>query len=165
MNFFRTCFSIAALLPIMLLLSSCINVQYVGKTYPAKPSAAIFMNETEIPAKNYTVMGKAIATGSYHDYSAEDLKRRLRKKAMEKGADAVLIIDYEVLPNRYVREDQMLNEKKSNAWSIPDDSGSTITNMRQNFDYGYGDVGKTPENRVKTYKRVYRALFLHYNKD
>ncbi len=164
MTFFRIS-SILAAIPFMLFFNSCMNVQYVGKSFPPTKNAAVYMHESEIPVKHYSIIGKAVATGHYNDYSGDDIKEGLRNKARENGADAVLIIDYEVLPNRYVREDQMLSEKRTNAWSIPDDSGSTIKNMRQNFDYGYGDVGKAPSNRVKTYKRVYRALFLKYKKD
>ena len=146
----------------MLLLSACINVQYVGKHYSPTTSVPIYTKKSQIPVKNYTVMGKAVASAPYQKFSAKKVRAKIQARAEAVGANAVLVTQYEVVPDGMEREDQFLNETPTNIGAVDDDSADGWKELEGNFDYDYS--GDLPQGEVETFKRVYRCLFLHYNK-
>ena len=87
----------AAVLSI-LLTTGCVDVRYVGDVYPPTTHVRIFMNEKNIPADTYVEMGTATVSIDDEDAafrSSNVLSDALREKAMEVGADAILIVSNE----------------------------------------------------------------------
>jgi hypothetical protein len=144
-----------------LLGSGCINIDYVGKTFPPTTKVKVYQMNAKI-RRPYDVMGKAYATAKYQEYSREEMMAKLEKKAEDAGANAILITAYEIVPSGEVREDQLLDNSPNNAWALDDDSQSSWTRLDQNFDYGYGQIGKQISTDVRTYKRVLKVEFLRY---
>ncbi len=146
----------------MTLLGACVDIQYVGKEYTPTQSAVIYTKKSQIPVKNYTVMGKAVVSAPYKQFSAKEVRAKIIKKAESVGANAVLVVQYEVVPDGQEREDQALDDTPENAWPVDDNSESGIQELNDEFDYDYG--GELPQGEVETFKRVYRCLFLRYKK-
>lgn len=142
--------------------AGCINVDYVGKTFPPTTTVKVYQMNAKI-RRPYEVMGKAYATAKYQDYSREEMMAKLEKRAEKSGANALLVTAYEIVPSGEVREDQLLDNSPINAWALDDNSKSSWTRLNQDFDYGYGRVaGKQISTDVRTYKRVIKAEFLRY---
>jgi hypothetical protein len=72
-----------------MLLAGCTTTDYFGKTYPPTPHVDVFFSLHDVP-RAYEVMGEIRAEGD-DIVSAESMQQKLMQKAMEKGADALLI--------------------------------------------------------------------------
>ena len=83
---------------ITLLFFSCSTViKYVGSVNAPTSHVDVFVNEGAIK-KNYDIIGKGYVHGIITNNRAEKIQRKAVEKAMQNGADAVLIQDYYV-PN------------------------------------------------------------------
>jgi len=71
---------------IILALSSCRTVDYVGKSYEKTDQIDIYFDENEI-SKNYEIIGQAIGEGG----RMKKIQERLIKKAKNEGADGIII--------------------------------------------------------------------------
>lgn len=157
-------FAIRTLLPAaaFLFLNACMNIDYKGETLPATTKVEIFTDKAKI-TKPFKVIGKAMASGPYDKYPLDEMKNALKEKAMESGADAILITSHEVLPDDQVRRDQFYSATVGK--SVNDDSTDDISRIRQDFDKNYGQYGQSDKkSEVRTYKRVIKAEFLKYIK-
>lgn len=82
----------------VLLLAGCVDVRYVGDVYPPTQSVRFYMNEKDVPANTYREMGAVTVAINDDDAafrSGNVLSDAIREKAMEVGADAVVIISNE----------------------------------------------------------------------
>lgn len=79
------------LFTLALLLMSCARVHYIGDSYPATSSVESFYSQKDIPFK-YKTIGQAVISGE----NTSKLSDKLIKKAKEKGADAVLILGFDM---------------------------------------------------------------------
>lgn len=94
MRFFY--FAAAALC--LALVTGCVDVRYIGDVYPPTQNVRFFMNEKDVPPNTYIEMGTAIVAITDEDAafrSSNVLSDALREKAMEVGADALVIISNE----------------------------------------------------------------------
>src|SRR6056297_3440915 len=73
---------------LLLTISACARVNYIGNSYAPTQSVEIFFEEEKVKG-TYELMGKAVA--SAHD--DEQGRDALVKRAREEGADAILIED------------------------------------------------------------------------
>jgi hypothetical protein len=71
----------------------CTSIQYLGDSYPHTEHVDLYFSENDVP-QNYTVIGRLVATANVDEpfYSDEKFTEAIRKKAREKGADAVVIL-------------------------------------------------------------------------
>lgn len=77
----------------LVVATSCISVDYLGKSYQPTTQVELFFDEHDI-TKDFEVMGTINA--EMPDWmNMEKMQERLIEKAREKGADAVLIGDLE----------------------------------------------------------------------
>lgn len=83
---------------IILLFSSCSPaINYIGSTNAPTSHVDVFVNDATIK-KNYDIVGKGYVHEITFNKRIEKIQKRAIEKAMNKGADAVLIQDYYV-PN------------------------------------------------------------------
>jgi hypothetical protein len=71
----------------------CTSIQYVGDSYPHTERVDLYFSENDVP-QNYTVIGRLLATANVDEpfYSDQKFTEAIKKKAREKGADAVVIL-------------------------------------------------------------------------
>lgn len=83
-------------IPVIILLTgfaACTKVHYHGKSFPATNNVRIYMDTEQVPKGRYMVMGKAAATVSSGS-NGNRILRAIKEKAMEKGANAVVILSF-----------------------------------------------------------------------
>ena len=80
---------------VLLLLAGCASIHYMGESYPPTQHVDLFFAEKDIQ-KEYKVIGRMEATADADEivYSSEKFTREILKKAGEKGADAIVILDF-----------------------------------------------------------------------
>lgn len=71
------------------LTSGCVTTDYVGKTYAQTTRVNLYFSESEI-TRPHEIMG-SVRSEAPDMLTFEQMEQELIKKAMEKGADAVLI--------------------------------------------------------------------------
>lgn len=71
----------------------CASIHYIGESYPPTERVDLYFSEYDIQ-REYTVIGRLLATANVGEpiYSSERFTEAIRKKAREKGADAVVIL-------------------------------------------------------------------------
>ena len=75
----------------LLLAVGCTNIKYIGESYPPTTQVDIFFSEADIE-HDYKVMGHADATAPEY-VDVEEMMEKIKEKAMEKGADAVVMLE------------------------------------------------------------------------
>ncbi len=86
----------AIFMPVLLiLLSGCASISYLGDTFPPTQHVDLFFSESDVE-KEYRVIGRMEATADADElmYSTDKFTQAILKKAAEKGADAVVILDF-----------------------------------------------------------------------
>jgi len=81
------------LLTVSIILGSCTKIDYIGEEYPPTTNVDMYFAEEDV-AREHKVMGHLIATAD-DLVSAEKMQKDMKKKAMEKGADAIIILGME----------------------------------------------------------------------
>lgn len=76
-----------------LIFSGCTTIDYVGEEYTPTTHVDMYFAEEDI-TQEYKVMGHLLATAE-EGISAEKMQKDMKKKAMEKGADAIVILGME----------------------------------------------------------------------
>lgn len=74
---------------ILLLAIGCTKIDYIGEEYAPTTHVDVYFDQGDIE-KEYKIMGQVIATAG-DIVSSEKMMNDIKKKAMEKGADAVII--------------------------------------------------------------------------
>ena len=80
-------------------LCGCVSVEYHGECAAAREGdaqIAVFTDATKI-TRPYTVLGTATASGNYQEVSRDRMIDKLRSKAASCGADAMLIVEQQVI--------------------------------------------------------------------
>lgn len=157
----------AALSAAVLLLAGCVNIKYTGAV--AEPAAdnvniAVFTDSAGIK-RAYTVLGKATASGNYQEVSRDRMIAKLKEKAAECGANAILIVEHQV---RADQEDASSNPAFTTALDYDDTEG----NWRQIYKDVDRDFVNPQRNRTSTtagssnnFTRIIRAEFLRWQND
>lgn len=121
----------------LLLVIGCTNIKYIGESYPPTSHVDIFFAEEDIE-RNYKVMGHADATAPEY-VDVEKMMEKIKEKAMEKGADAVVVLG---LDRNVVSE--------STEWS-----SETKVEENKTTESGRQTSSTTKENEI-------RVLFIKY---
>ena len=78
---------------VLFLLGSCTKLDYIGEEYTPTTNVEMYFSEADV-TREHKVMGHLIATAP-DLVSAEKMQKEMKKKAMEKGADAIIILGME----------------------------------------------------------------------
>lgn len=78
-----------ALLATLLAAAGCAHLDYMGETYSPTSHVDIYYSEANVP-REWTAMGEAIVTGDQL-VSGDKMQEKLRREAMKRGADAVIL--------------------------------------------------------------------------
>jgi hypothetical protein len=149
-----------------LFITGCINFQYKGAEFTPTKKANIYESAKKIPDQKYLLMGKCVASGRYSDVTREKMYRRLQEEAESKGADAVLITSYQIVPTGF-SEEGLLGEDSVSLWSEGSVTNSGWNQLYSDFDQYYGQIGKKEQQSSTplSYTRIIRAAFVKYDKN
>ncbi len=124
------------------LCSGCVNVDYVGQKFePLEEFASvrIFKADTDYPADEYKVIGRATFTAP-DDYSSVDMWEKVTETAREYGADAVKVVaSGKVLVNSIYRQPEQDRRSRSAANGISDAYIDSFGNQVSGGKYGKVD--------------------------
>jgi len=84
---------IVAVLFVLLFLSACTKIDYIGEEYPPTTHVDLFFDMDDV-TREHKVMGNLIATAD-DGVSTEKMQKKIIEKAKEKGADAVVIMGFD----------------------------------------------------------------------
>ncbi len=76
-------------LALVILLSACVETDYVGETYTPTSSVDVYYSMADVE-RPHKVMGKITAT-AMDGWDSEDMVMELKKQAMARGADALVV--------------------------------------------------------------------------
>ena len=163
----------------LLLVTGCISYEYKGeKRENPTTSVAVFMSADKI-RRPYQVLGEATVSGDYREVSRDRLMGKLISEAEKNGADAVLIVEQQVLPYGTASSAQ---GRFMTAYDY-DDTSQSWNQVYRDVDQRYSNLFNTSLQNVITrrgsgssgdgatataargYNRIIRAEFLHYTDD
>ena len=151
-----TMFSLA-----LLLAAGCVSYEYKGESGGAPTEAvAVFMNSGKI-GRPYQVLGEATVSGDYQEVTRDRLMNKLVGEAEKSGADAVLIVEQQVLP---YGGNSPAQGRFMTAFDY-DDSNQSWSQVYRDVDQRYGKLFGTndnPRGASRGYRRIIRAEFLKY---
>jgi len=146
----------------VMLVAGCLSFNYKGETFPQTSSIKIYDDATKIPAE-YSVMGRCVCSGKYEQFSKEEMYRKVVAEAEAKGADAVLVYAYQVVPAGR-DESGLLREDSVSIWAEGSDEVSGWNQLTKDFDGGYSKIGKKDKSaNPLSYTRIVRAELLKFN--
>ena len=143
----------------LLLLTGCVSYEYSGESAGTETErVGIFTDSSKID-RPYRVLGRAVVSGNYRDVSRERMMEKMVSRAKKCGADAILIVEQQVLP---------AGEVSRPVFDTTFDFNDTNRSWRQldrDFDLTYGEIGRKKTSSIESvnsYRRVIRAEFLKY---
>ena len=156
--------NVMAIIVTALLLAGCVSYEYKGeKGGEPTDSVVVFMNSGKI-GRPYQVLGEATVSGDYHEVTRDRLMDKLVKEAEKSGADAVLIVEQQVLPYGGTSPAQ---GRFMTAFDY-DDSNQSWNQVYRDVDQRYGKLFSTTDSTAGTsrgYRRIIRAEFLKYREE
>ena len=164
-----------AALALLALMTGCISYEYKGERGGAPTtSVAVFMSTAGI-RRTYQVLGEATVSGDYREVSRDRLMAKLISEAEKNGADAVLIVEQQVLPYGVASS---AKGRFMTAYDY-DDTSQSWTQVYRDVDQRYGNLFNTSLQSMLTrgggssgggasatsargYRRIIRAEFIRY---
>ena len=164
-----------AALAILLLAAGCISYEYKGESGGGPTtSASVFLSAAKI-RRTYQVLGQATVSGDYREVSRDRLMNKLISEAEKNGADAVLVVEQQVLP---YGSSGSAPGRFMTAYDY-DDTSQSWNQVYRDVDQRYSNLFNTSLQNVITrsgggssgtagnvgtqgYKRIIRAEFLKY---
>ena len=146
----------------LLLFSGCVSYSYSGKSaVPDGRKVALFSDSGKID-KPYTVLGTAVVSGNYQHTTRDRMIAKLVSEAKKTGADAVLIVEQQVLPEALISRGG-----KGGFFTAYDYDSSSHSwgELYRDVDITIGNIGQksAPSTvSITEYRRVIRAEFLRY---
>ena len=162
----------------LLLAAGCVSYEYKGeKGGEPTDSVAVFMDSGKI-GRPYQVLGEATVAGDYHEVTRDRLMDKLVSEAEKSGADAVLIVEQQVLPyggnspaqGRFLTafDYDDTNQSWNQVYRDVDQRYSSLFNSSlQGLISRDGSGGAARENvgAARSYRRIIRAEFLKYREE
>ena len=151
--------SFFALTAAIVLLTGCVSYEYSGETGGAETDkVGVFTDSSKI-SRPYRVLGRAVVSGNYREVSREKMMETMISRAQKCGADAILIVEQQVIPAGEVSRSMF-----DTAFDF-DNTNSSWRQLDRDFDLTYGEVGRKKASKVESvnsYRRIIRAEFLKY---
>ena len=151
----------AAAAAVTLVLVGCVSYSYTGEKAPAASTEAQVYTDSAKIDFPYQVLGKAVVSGSYQQVSRDRMIAKLKSEAQKCGADAVLIVEQQVLPEDMIRTGRQTGFFTAFDY---DDTNRSWGELHRDVDMTYGSIGKDPKKNaapgIADYKRIIRAEFL-----
>ncbi len=158
-----------------LLLAGCVSYEYKGeKGGEPTDEVAVFMNSGKI-GRPYQVLGEATVAGDYHEVTRDRLMDKLVSEAEKSGADAVLIVEQQVLPygGNSPAQGRFLTafdyDDTSQSWNqVYRDVDQRYSNLFNSSLQGLisrdgsGRAARENVGTARGYRRIIRAEFLKY---
>lgn len=145
--------------------AGCVSYSYTGEKCARESAAvAVFTDSAKIKTP-YKVLGQAVVSGSYQHVTRDRMIAKLRSEAQACGADAVLIVEQQVL----TRHAAAVNSREKGFFTAfdYDDTSRSWGELYRDVDVTIGNIGKKnstePAPGIADYKRIIRAEFLRYN--
>ena len=139
--------------------AGCMSYEYDGISNGTNTGkVAVFTDSARISAK-YKVLGKATVSGNYREISREKMMSKLTAEAAKCGADAILIVEQQVIPAGEVSRSAF-----DTSFSY-DDSNRSWNKIDRDVSLTYGNIRNKqsdPAAQVQSYRRIIRAEFLQY---
>ncbi len=162
----------------LLLAAGCVSYEYKGESGGSPTdSVAVFMDSGKI-GRPYQVLGEATVSGDYQEVPRDRLMDKLVCEAEKSGADAVLIVEQQVLPyggsspaqGRFLTafdyDDN--NQSWNQVYRDVDQRYSNLFNSSLQGLISRGGSGSAARDNVgaaRGYRRIIRAEFLKYRAD
>ena len=158
-----------------LMLAGCISYEYKGNSGgDPTSSVAVFMNSAKI-RRTYQVLGEATVSADYQDVPRDRLMKKLIGEAEKNGADAVLIVEQQVLPYGTV---SFAQGRFMTAYDY-DDTNQSWSQVYRDVDQRYSNLfnsslqgmitrkggsaaAQETVGAARGYRRIIRAEFLKY---
>ncbi len=148
----------------VLLNCGCISVEYTGEKLPPREDGAkiaVFSDSAKI-GRPYSVLGTATVSGNYQDVSRDRMIRKLRDEAGECGADAILIVEQQVIQGEVSATS---NPVFMTAFDY-DDSNQNWSQLYRDVDRNFVNSrrnrSETTAGSANNFKRIIRAEFIRY---
>ena len=147
-------------------LCGCVNIEYQGKTAAVRQTdapIAVFTGKAQIITP-YTVLGEATARGSYQEVSRDRMIRKLKEKAAACGADAILIVEQQVISDKTA---VAVNPAFMTAFDYDETEGNwkqLYEDVDRNFVNPERNRTTTSAGSINDFTRIIRAEFLRYKR-
>lgn len=145
----------------LILCGGCISYDYEGEsagTPTETEQVKVFTDSARIE-QDYDVLGVATVSGNYQDVSREKMIDKLKSEAAKNGADAVLIVNQQVIPDKAAQNPVFHTQFDY------DRTGDSWRQVSRDVDLNYGSVfdrSKSTSTEISTYSRIIRAQFIRY---
>ncbi len=135
------------------LVSGCLSVEYVGQSFSDKDQgeAVYYSLKTPLPTDKYTPIGRG-ELSTRQDLNAMEIEKLFLEKATEVGADAVKIVNIQVVPSGRMLASPTGEEMRLSS------SVATTTPEYSNIDLGSERALQSKKTVV--YTTLVQALFL-----
>jgi hypothetical protein len=154
---------LACIAALITLAGGCISYEYTGSSEaPVSGEAKIFASRNDLK-RQYKVLGRAVVAANYQDVSRDRMIGKLRDEARDCGADAILIVEQQVLPAGMVSGSR--GQGFFTAFDY-DDSSRSRGELQRDVDVTIGNIGQSAAPGTDAgssgYKRIIRAEFLRF---
>ena len=148
---------------LVLFVSGCVSYSYTGeKGGSPSEKVAVFSDSGKI-GRPYQVLGQAVVSADYQQVSRDRMMEKLTSEARKNGADAVLIVEQQVLPRDVISKTG--NKGFFTAFDY-DDTNRSWGELYRDVDVTIGNIGQKPASNESTGiaedRRIIRAEFLRY---
>ena len=160
-----------------ILLSGCISMEYTGEKLAPNPpdsKVAVYSDSAKI-ARAYQVLGTAKVSGNYQEVSRDRMIEKLRSEARKCGADAILIVEQQVIPGDL----KVSRTPVFNTAFDYDDTNRNWSQLTRDIDQNFaapegkgialgnrvtvgGGSASSSAGSANNFRRVIRAEFLRY---
>jgi len=152
---------ILRLLPLLLMMAGCVDLNYVGQTFPPLPegqAVALYTAEQPPPEGEYRSIGRATLTAP-DGTEQEEILDKLTESAREHGADAVRIVEFKrvYLGDRYTPGGAVGELPRSRAMGDRTADGSYI------YTDSFGAPAASDQPPTAVYEISVKALYLVTN--
>ena len=144
------------------LAAGCMSYQYEGEKGEKETESVKVFSDSARVGRPYSVLGEARVSGNYQEVSRDRMVRKLISEAGKCGADAILIVEQQVVP--------MTENKEGGGFMTAfdyDDTNRSWSQLYRDVDQRYGNVrnrapGGSNGSLALRYRRIIRAEFLKY---
>ena len=147
---------------VLLFSAGCVSYSYKGKKEAASTAGVTVFSDSGKILRPYKVLGVAVVSGNYRQVSRDRMIAKLTSEAKKNGADAVLIVEQQVLPGNMTADSR---DKRFFTAFDYDDTSSSWGELYRDVDVTIGNIGKESSygGAAGDYRRVIRAEFLRYS--